>query len=180
MNLGNEIRKRRKEEKLTINELSKKTGFSVGYLSNIERNISSPTIESLRIIVDTLSTSLVDLFNDQKYDTRVIRKDKRTTLLNSLDDKILYQLISPSNNTKLQAMITTFEPGAESGNKPHQHNGEEIGYIIKGQLYYKVDDEEYILNEGDSICYDSNAPHLYKNISDEVCISLWIVTPPSF
>ncbi|WP_010283057.1 helix-turn-helix domain-containing protein [Bacillus timonensis] len=180
MNLGEKLKEIRKEKRLTIADLAQKTGLSNGYLSNVERNLNSPTIESLRKIVDALSISLVELFQDEDEGTGVVRKDERVTIVKSNDNSIIYELLSPSRNKSLEAMLLKLQPGAESGEFPHTHKGEDFGFIISGKLMYKVGDNTYILEEGDSIYFDSTIPHRYKNIGDTECISIWVVTPPSF
>ncbi|KAB2337596.1 cupin domain-containing protein [Cytobacillus depressus] len=180
MNIGEKLKEIRKKQKLTIADLAQKTGLSNGYLSNVERNLNSPTIESLRKIVDALSISLVELFQDEHDGTGVVRKDERVTIIKSKDNSIVYELLSPSQNKSMEAMLVTLKPGANSGEFPHSHVGEDFGYIIKGKIFYKIGENSYVLEEGDSIYFDSSIPHYYKNIGNEDCISLWVVTPPSF
>jgi transcriptional regulator with XRE-family HTH domain len=180
MNLGAKLKEIRKQKRLTIADLAQKTGLSNGYLSNVERNLNSPTIESLRKIVDALSISLVELFQEQKEGTGVVRKDERVTMIKSADNSILYELLSPSRDKSMEAMLMTLKPGAESGARPHSHVGEDFGFILKGKIFYKIGEDSYILEEGDSIYFDSTIPHYYKNIGDTDCISVWVVNPPSF
>ncbi|MGG0509103.1 XRE family transcriptional regulator [Priestia megaterium] len=180
MNIGEKLKETRKQRRLTIADLAEKTGLSNGYLSNVERNLNSPTIESLRKIVDALSISLVELFQEDKEGTGVVRKNERITIVKSKDNMITYELLSPSRNKSMEAMLLTLKPGADSGDHPHTHNGEDFGFIIKGKLLYEIGGESYLLGEGDSIYFDSTTPHYYKNVGDTECISVWVVTPPSF
>lgn len=180
MNIGERLKEIRKQQRLTIADLAQKTGLSNGYLSNVERNLNSPTIESLRKIVDALSISLVELFQEENKGTGVVRKDERVTIIKSHEDSIIYELLSPSRDKSMEAMLVTLKPGAESGEFPHSHLGEDFGYVIKGKLFYVIGDESFTLEEGDAIYFDSTIPHRYKNIGDTECISLWVVTPPSF
>ncbi|WP_026074214.1 cupin domain-containing protein [Brevibacillus massiliensis] len=180
MDIGAKLKEIRQGQRMTLSELAKKTGLSTGYLSNVERNINSPTIESLRKIVDALSISFVDLLHDEKEEGVVVRKDERVAMIRAKDDSILYELLSPSRNKALEAMLLTLKPGAASGKKSHAHSGEEIGYIITGRLLYTVGQTTYTLEAGDAIYYDASLPHHYKNIGDTDCVSIWVVTPPSF
>lgn len=180
MNLGEKLKEIRKEKRLTIADLAQKTGLSNGYLSNVERNLNSPTIESLRKIVDALSISLVDLFQEEKEVTDVVRKDERVTIVKSNDNSIIYELLSPTSKKSMEAMLLKVQPGASSGEFPHSHQGEDFGFIISGKISYTVGENTYVLEEGDSIYFDSTIPHHYKNIGDTECISVWVVTPPSF
>lgn len=77
--------------------------------------------------------------------------------------------------------MITIEPGeSTSKHEKLSHDGEECGIVIKGSVLVKLDDEEYILNEGDSIYFDSSRKHLYMNVGDEVSVSIWAMTPPTF
>ncbi|MFD1052483.1 cupin domain-containing protein [Kibdelosporangium lantanae] len=72
------------------------------------------------------------------------------------------------------------EPGASSDGISHSHAGEEVGYILSGQLRYWVDNESYDLEPGDAINFESTRPHRYENPGTETSVSLWVLTPPSF
>ncbi|MGP7815695.1 cupin domain-containing protein [Niallia sp. 01092] len=180
MNLGEKIKDIRKQKRLTIADVALKTGLSNGYISNVERNLNSPTIENLRKIVQALSTTLVEFFQDQQENSRVVRKDERVTIMKANDQSTFYELLSPSGNKEMGAVLVTLKPGAASGTEPHSHKGEEFGFVIKGSMFYQIGNETYELEEGDSIYYDASIPHYYKNNGKTECISIWVVTPPTF
>lgn len=92
----------------------------------------------------------------------------------------MYELLSPDLNRKIEFLYITIKPGDYSSKDLVTHEGEECGIVIKGRLMVKMKDKEYILEEGDSIYFDSTIPHKYINIGDEECISIWAMTPPSF
>lgn len=180
MNLGEKLKELRKQKRMTISDIARNTGLSSGYISNVERNLNSPTIENLRKIVHALSITLVELFQDQQESSKIVRKNERVTLIKANDHSTLYELLSPSKNKNMEAMLVTLKPGGSSGKNPHTHEGEEFGFLIKGSLVYQIGNEKYELYEGDSIYYDANIPHSYYNNGNVDCISLWVVTPPSF
>jgi transcriptional regulator with XRE-family HTH domain len=177
MEIGRKIKKIRMQQGITLSNLANSTGLSIGYLSNVERDINSPTVESIRKIVDALSISLVDLFQEQKEETGVIRKNERITIFQSKNNSISYELLSSSKGKSLEGMVMTLKPGAESGKRPHTHKGEDFGFILKGKILYEIGSESYTLEEGDSIYFDSKIPHYYKNIGDIDCVSIWVVNP---
>ncbi|MFT8321245.1 MAG: cupin domain-containing protein [Bacillus sp. (in: firmicutes)] len=180
MNLGGKIKEIRKQKRLTIADVAVQTGLSNGYISNVERNLNSPTIESLRKIVEALSITLVELFQDQQKNSRIVRKNERITMMKANDQSIFYELLSPAGKKEMGAVLVTLKPGAASGTEAHSHRGEEFGFVIKGSLLYQIGNETYELAEGDSIYYDASIPHFYKNIGTSDCISIWVVTPPTF
>ena len=77
-------------------------------------------------------------------------------------------------------MYITIKEGEESSGDLVVHEGEECGLVIKGRLLVKTAENEYILEEGDSIYFNSTIPHRYINIGNDTCESVWAMTPPSF
>lgn len=179
-NIGEKLKKTRKKQNLTISDLAKMTNLSAGYLSNVERGINSPTIESLRKIVNALSTTFIELFREQKKDKKIIRKSERIKLIKTTNDKVLYELLSPTEDKKMEAMLQTLQTGEGSGNRQYSHIGEEFCYVIKGKMVFTLGQKDYTLKEGDAIYFDSFIPHKNTNIGETECISIWVVTPPSF
>ncbi len=92
----------------------------------------------------------------------------------------LYELLSHDLNRKIEFLYITIGPGEVSSEGLVSHEGEECGLVLKGELLVKTADGDYELNEGDSIYYESTIPHRYINIGDDVCESVWAMTPPSF
>ena len=90
------------------------------------------------------------------------------------------ELLSPDLNRKIEFILTSAKSGESSGSKPLQHKGEECGVIIKGKLEFYVGLEKYILNEGDSIYFNSELPHKWKVVGEEFTQTIWCITPPSF
>lgn len=93
---------------------------------------------------------------------------------------MLYELITPPGEKRIEGMLLVVQPGAGSGPMPHAHRGVEVGYILRGRLRYWLDDEVYDLEEGDSITYEATIPHRYANAGDETCVSLWVVAHQPF
>lgn len=179
--LGRHIRDARLARNLTLEELAARTGLSRSYLSNVERNVNSPTVSTLRTILDALGVSLVDLFRSVDGERRpVTRKSERLEIVNTDNATIRYELLNPDPPGKLELILLHVEPGAHSGERDHTHAGEEVGLILTGRLNYWVDSEFYELGEGDAISYEASRPHRYENPGTETCTSLWALTPPSF
>lgn len=177
--LGQALRQARMRRGYTLQDLSRRTGLSVSSLSNVERDLSSPTVSTLRRILNGLGMSMVDLFRTLENTAEVVRKDQRVELLRSPDGKIRYELVSPAGSQRLEVMLLYLEPGASSGPDPHVHPGEEVGLVLRGRLRYWVGDKVFDLEAGDAIYHDAKVPHRYENIAEEICISVWAVSPTS-
>jgi len=181
MSLGKKIQKLRKEKKLTLRQLSKESGCSLGFLSQVERDLVSPTIASLRKISDALGVNVIHFFDDSISSQRiVVKKNERNKMVNP-KSKVTYELLRPQfSETELEALFMHLEPGAYSGNESHTHNGEEFVIVLKGKIEIQVNNEIFILEEGDSAVYKSNHPHSWRNPTDEVTEVLWVNHPPTF
>jgi transcriptional regulator with XRE-family HTH domain len=179
--LGRHIRTARTAHNLTLEQLAERTGLSRSYLSNVERNVNSPTISTLRTILDALGVSLAQMFRTVEGErTLVVRPAERVEIARTGNDQVRYELLNPNPTGRLEMLIMKVAPGASSGLLPHTHVGEEVGFMVSGRLRYWVDGISYELSAGDSINYESSRPHRYENPGDETAVSVWALTPPSF
>lgn len=182
VDIGKKIRELRTGKGMTIAELAKNAELSVGIISQIERNMVSPSIVSLWKIAKCLGVSVGFFFeevNDENANP-VVRHNERRRIYTS-NNKAVYQLLSNELcNKKIEFLHITIEPGDEAGNKFLTHDGEECGIVIKGSLKVITDAGEYLLEEGDSIYFASTTPHKYVNTGKETSISIWAMTPPNF
>lgn len=181
INIGKKIKELRKEQGMSIAELARKAELSSGLISQIERNIVTPSIVSLWKIAQSLQVSVGYFFDEDIKDITnpIVKKDERKKILVS-NNNAIYELLSPDLNRKIEFLYITIKPGDYSSKDFVTHEGEECGIVIKGRLMVKMKNREYILEEGDSIYFDSTIPHKYINIGEEVCESIWAMTPPSF
>jgi transcriptional regulator with XRE-family HTH domain len=179
--LGRHIRNARAARNLTLEQLAQATGLSRSYLSNVERNVNSPTISSLRVILDALNVSLTELFRTVERDRGIVTTPAdRVVIARTGNGDITYELLNPNPVGKLEMLILHVAPGAGSGSEPHAHAGEEIGLMLSGELTYWVDGVTHLLKPGDSISIDATTPHRYRNAGSVPAVSVWSVTPPSF
>ena len=181
--LGSEVRSLRKTRRLSLEELAQLTHKSVGYLSQVERGLSHPTIDVLKAISSALGVPIGWFFpNGTPADPSdrgvVVRKAARRRL--SFGGGITDFLLSPNLGGALEFMFCEFEPGATSGTDAITHEGEEAGLVLSGRLELWVGDDHFVLEPGDSFTYRSNRPHRYTNPGNTVTSVVWVVTPPSY
>ena len=181
--VGQEIRHLRKARDMTITQLSKATRLSQGYLSQIERGISSPSVKALHSIARALGVTISWFFSpassdDDELRDIVVRADKRRSL--SFSSGITDELLSPNLGREIELLRCTFSPGSESGTEPYTHRGEEAGIVIAGTLHLWIGEKHVVLNEGDSFAFSSDTPHRYENPTDEETVVIWAITPPSY
>jgi transcriptional regulator with XRE-family HTH domain len=188
MELGDNLKAVRLKKKMTLKELSKKSKVSTSQLSQVERNISIPTVTNLSKIAEALGTNMSDILdkdggssslgNSKKSPTiGIVRKKDRKKLV--LPSGSWYELLCPDHQHKLELIYLYHPPGVEFV-KPYTHEGEECGIILEGTYKGIIGDQEVVLEAGDSIYYDSTIPHTWETVGDKEVRALWAITPPSF
>jgi transcriptional regulator with XRE-family HTH domain len=180
--LGREIRGLRKARNFTLADLAERSKLSIGYLSLLERNLSTPSINSLHAISRALGVTVSWFFHaddnhtdEQEY---VVRRTRRRRL--DYAPGIVDELLSPSLSGALEMLRSVFPPGSSSGEATYTHNGEEAGFVVRGKLELWVDGKVFILEAGDSFGFSSSLPHRYRNPGRDETEVIWAMTPPSF
>ncbi|MGR3623451.1 helix-turn-helix domain-containing protein [Pseudophaeobacter sp.] len=181
--IGQRMRELRKAKGLTLKQLAASTDLSIGYLSQLERQDADPSIRALNVIGKALGVGINWFFPDpdaaENPETGyVVRADRRRALrfASGLRD----ELLSPSLAGQLEMVLTTFEPGASSGEELYSHKGEEAGFVVEGQLEITLDDQVFLLGPGDTIQFPSERPHRYRNPGPGPTRLIWAVTPPHY
>ncbi|KJR48071.1 Transcriptional regulator, MerR family [Desulfosporosinus sp. I2] len=185
MQIGEKIRKKRISAGIKLIEIAKQTGYSQSYISQIERGIVNPSVVAMQKIADSFGLPTAYFFESSNPVTTspditgIVRKRERKGLLYP-GSNIIYQLLSPDLQGKIEFLNITAPPGSSTGDEPFIHEGQEWGVILKGTMEIWVKDVRYILEEGDSITFDSSHPHRWTNCGHNELIAVWVVTPPSF
>lgn len=179
---GHKIRVMRKNMGMSIKDLAEKAELSTGLISQIERDLVSPSINAMTKIVAALDTTMGEFFDEEyiKENPVIIRSHKHKTLSMEEMNRI-YEILSPTDNRDIEMVFMRIEKIDDLNKvKPRIHEGEECGYIISGTLDVEIDDEIFHLDTGDSIYFESTKPHRYINNEDEISVSIWAMTPPSY
>lgn len=166
-----------------LKHLSQASGLSVGYLSQLERNLATPSIRALSDVARALEVGINWFFPDPETEASpeaetVVRGAKRRAL--KFASGIKDELLSPSLSGALEMLLCTFEPGATSGEKLYEHEGEEAGYVAEGQLELTIEEQVLYLQAGDSFQFDSRRPHRYRNPGPGRTVVVWAMTPPRY
>ena len=180
--LGREIRGLRKARGYTLAILAGKTSLSVGYLSLVERDLSTPSINALHAISRALGVTISWFFDADEIPPGerdyVVRRTRRRRL--EFSAGIVDELLSPTLTGQLELLASRFPPGASSGAEPYTHNGEEAGVVIRGKLELWVDGKVFLLEAGDSFGFPSTLAHRYRNPDTDDAEVIWAITPPSY
>ncbi len=194
---GEIIRKKRRGENITLKEMAERTGLSVSFLSEIERNVAKPSMGSLRKITQVLQISLLSFAEDaseilpkrpaevaQKssyvQDVRIVRANQRKKL-GYPDRPGFYELLTPDLNRALQVLYVKIDPNFETGAEPIQDPvGEKFILVLRGTYETIINKVTYTLSTGDSIYYPAESEVFFKTLSNEPVELILVVTPPGF
>ena len=182
-NVGTEIRRLRKIRKLTLDGLSQATGLSVGYLSQVERNKSSPTVKAMFDISHALGVTINWFFHDGATDDRagdryIVRSGRRRSI--RYDTGIVDELLNTQAVKSFEFLMSTLPVGVKFDEAPYSHEGEECGLVLEGSLQIQIDGIEYQLGQGDSFSFPSSLKHRYTNPGDVDTRVIWCTSPPTY
>ena len=158
--IGAKLAAIRKERGLTLQELSKLTGLSTSFLSQVERGVTTPSIASLYRICSALEIPISRVLPEPRTQVSVVRRAGEQFRIQLDDSSASYRYLSGSFPERtLEALINEFPPGYR---RPLvSHEGEEFGYVLEGDLVLTVGKEEYELVAGDSFHFPASYPHSY-------------------
>ncbi|MCV0424203.1 MAG: XRE family transcriptional regulator [Roseibium sp.] len=179
--LGEDLRALRTARKMTLEELAQKLGRSVGWLSQIERDISTPRMSDLRQIADVFGVQLSLFFGStdgpERERGRVVRAASRR-VIGERDQGLVETLISPDLTDDFEMIHSTFQPGSrrvELISRPTQ----ELAYIVSGKLDIWLDDEKFTVEAGDSFRI-RDASYRWENPYSEPAVAVWVISPPVY
>ena len=182
--LGGIIRGLRQEQRLSTVQLAKACGVSTSLISQVERGLSSPSLDVLWAVARALDVPIGTFFQGEPDEEPpgkapvVVRADHRKKL--GVNSTLTYELLSPDLRHQIEFIWVEFGPGVEGPLAPFTHPGEEQMVVIQGEMHFWVDGEEYVLQAGDCITIDASRPHRAGNRSDAPAVVIAAITPPSF
>lgn len=178
--VGQRIRDLRRSRKLSLETIAARTDLSIGFLSQIERGLSSPSLRVLATIADVLGVGIAGLFGTKETagsgSDAIVTREQQRAELNLWRTGISKQLLSPSGSDgRLNLFLVHLEPGGSTGDELYTHDGEEAGLVLEGAMKLTVDAESWTLKQGDSFRFASRRPHRFGNPSDKVkAVVLWV------
>ena len=174
--IGVRLRQLRTRRGLSLAQVAKAAGISVGFLSALERSHMSASVSTLRKLARFYKTNILEFFDPAESSVRLVSPDKRKVL--EAGPGVRMELLA-WGNTVMEPHLFRIAPQSGSGESYH-HEGEEFLYILQGELQISLQGEEYHLQPGDSFYFESAMPHSWKNLGRSETWVLWVNTPPTF
>ncbi|MFN3145765.1 MAG: helix-turn-helix domain-containing protein [Paracoccaceae bacterium] len=180
--IGDVIRRIRKDAGMTIDDLAAATGLSRAYISQVETSKAAPSLQTIRRICRALDVSPALLFEDPEAGCVLLRSDRQKVMHfeTVIDGETFHKAINvlSEQNKKLEMVLIELSPGNIAGD--HAHPGEEIFYVLQGEMTITHGSATYLLREGDSVHIDSQLMHRIHNHGSEPVKIISARTPPGF
>ena len=177
MNLGNKIKQRRVLLQLTQQELANRCELTKGYISQLENDSVSPSLETLEIIIDVLGTTLSDFFKEDSEELIIFNKEEQ--YIKEFDSYTQTWLVPTAQEHQMEPIYVELKENGETFHD-YPHTGEEFGYVIEGEILVVYDDKTFVCKKGESFYFISNKNHYIKNNSKNGSKVIWVSCPPSF
>jgi len=181
MKVGKIIRNLRLAKNIKLQELAKMTNMSISNLSQLERELSNPSLATLVKIAKALEVPIISLFlnSEKESDNKVvIIRDKERRKVIFPDMETVYEPLSPIREAKIEFVLARMEEG-KAQKVLVTHKGEEHIYVVKGILEVRIESDAHILKEGDSISFKSSFPHGFRNAGKGEMLAVIAASPPS-
>jgi transcriptional regulator with XRE-family HTH domain len=172
------LRSIREEKKLSLDKVAELTGVSKSMLGQIERGESNPTITTVWKIANGLKISFTTLINTPQQDTVIIERSEIEPLLEDNGKYRLYPYFPYEDGRRFEVYSVEVEKGGYLSAEAHRSGTQEFITIFDGELTIRVNGEEHVVKEGDSIKFKADKPHIYHNSGNRlVRMSLVIYYP---
>ncbi len=179
---GEQLRRLRQEQGLTLEDISRTSGLSIGGLSQLERGKGNPAFFTLIKIAHALDVPVARLLHVERTASPVVRRGEQRELSPHVidDEDVSALMMTPDLDRSLQVVRYIIPPGVTTEETPFAHAGEEFMTVVSGALSVTVNGMVYLLEAGDSISFDSALVHSFGNAGAETVEMIFVCTPPTF
>jgi transcriptional regulator with XRE-family HTH domain len=178
LKIGERIRRQRKKLGFSLRELGVRAGLTAGSLSQIENNQISPSLNSLQSIATALQVPMFYFLDNTQTQPNIIVRTNERRKLYFPDSQIGYDLLAPSITRQMLPLLIKMEPGAGRIALPLVKTNEQWFFVLQGQLEITVDEDTYLLKEGDSIYFDGNQLRQFRSVGEEELNTICCIIPP--
>lgn len=177
MEIGIKLKELRLKNQLTQEELADRSELTKGYISQLENDLTSPSIATLKDILQALGSSLSAFFSEDEEEPLVFTEEDY--FLKEGENSSVTWLVPTAQKNAMEPIMLRLKGGAAT-EKDLPHDGEEFGYVLKGTIKVCVGKRDCEAKEGESFYFRSNKTHYLVNLTDEEAVVLWLSCPPNF
>lgn len=179
MQIGKKIKTLRQEKNLTQDELAARCELSKGFISQLERDLTSPNLSTLQDILESLGVSFKEFFSDEP-DEKIVFKE--TDFFEAADESMGYSvewIIPNAQKNVMEPIMLTLAAGGKYKEET-AHEGEEFGYVLQGTITLYLGNKKYKVKKGECFSFKPNNNHFIENNGKTSAKVLWVSSPPSF
>ena len=177
MDIGSKIKALRTQKGLTLEELASRSELTKGFLSQLERNLTSPSIDSLDDILEALGTNLAEFFKEDRDDQFIFRSGD--FFVDERESCTVNWIVPNTQKNQMEPILLKLPSGGESFTV-EPHSGEEFGYVVDGTVVLTCDGKRSVLRRGETFYLHGKTFHTLKNEKKTTAHVLWVSTPPLF
>lgn len=177
MDIGHKIKQLRVQNGLTLEELASRSELTKGFLSQLERNLTSPSISTLEDILEALGSSLSDFFKEEKDEQTVFQK--KDFFVDERDDYTINWIVPNTQKNDMEPILIEIPQGGKSFSV-RPHGGEEFGYVVDGTAVLIAGDKRYLIKKGETFYMTGKDFHYITNEKAKTAKIIWVSTPPLF
>lgn len=177
MQLGTKIKDMRLQLNLTQEELADRCELTKGYISQLENDLTSPSIATLGDILDALGSSFSEFFRDEKNEKVVFSESDY--IEKEADGLVQNWLVPNAQKNLMEPLSVELAPHASTA-EDVPHEGEEFGFVLDGKITLTLGKKKYVCRRGESFYYSSDRTHKISNESNAKARFIWISSPPNF
>ena len=179
MKIGERIRNLRQLSNLTQEELAERAGLTKGFISQVERDLTSISLDSLIQILGALDEDISEFFRDSTGEEKIVYRENDRVVIEKEKIQRFELLVPGSTNRRLEPILLTLRKGQVTP-KERPHEGEEFGYVLRGRVTLRFGKEVLKLKTGECFYLSAEKEHWLENTSSKEAAILWISSPPSF
>lgn len=177
MELGTKLRDMRQQKNLTQEELADRCELTKGYISQLENDVTSPSIATLIDILNALGSNLSDFFHEEAEE-KIVFTDAE--YIDKQSEGMMFSWLIPNAQKNLmEPVLVTLDAGA-STQPDFPHEGEEFGYVLEGRVAIVRAGKKWVAKKGESFYFTANKEHAIVNLGKSKAKFLWVSTPPNF
>lgn len=178
MDIGVNLKRLRNANSLTQQELADRCELTKGYISQLERDLTSPSIATLTDILECLGTDLASFFNEA-IDSKIVFKEEDVFVKEDEQNYIINWIIPNAQKNKMEPILVELKSyGKTKLDEPHE--GEEFGYVLSGAILLYYGNQVFKVRKGESFYFKTNKSHYIENTSKNTARVIWVSTPPNF